>query len=98
MSRTARDALALLPFDLVLILWVDSAHVGTGWTDFEEITQGDAQLLCASVGFLARETRDAKLLVPSIADLAEPDNRQSHGAIMIPKRAILAERILRRAS
>ena len=96
-ARAARDALAQLSYPLVLVIWVDSSHMGEGWIGFEELDCTDARLLCVSVGFLVQESAHAKLLVPSIADLHEPGNRQAHGSMLIPKVAILAERILRRA-
>ena len=96
-AQAARDALAQLSYPLLLVVWVDSSHMGEGWVGFDELDCSDTRLLCVSVGFLLHESRHAKLLVPSIADLHEPANRQAHGSILIPKSAILAERRLRRA-
>jgi hypothetical protein len=96
-ARTAQDALAQLPYPLHLLVWVDSSHMGEGWVDFDQLDAGQDRLLCVTVGFVVQETRHAKLLVPSIADLQEPGNRQAHGSMLIPKSAILAERVLRRA-
>jgi hypothetical protein len=97
-ARTARQALSLLRHPLLLVVWVDSSHMGEGWVDFDELDRSDAQLLCVSVGFLVHESRRSVLLVPSIADLSEPGNRQAHGSMLIPKCAILSTRVLRRAA
>jgi hypothetical protein len=96
-ARIIREALSLLSHPLLLVVWVDSSHLGEGWIDFDELDRSDAQLLCVSVGFLVHESRQSMLLVPSIADLSEPSNRQAHGTMLIPKRAILSTRVLRRA-
>jgi hypothetical protein len=50
---------------------------------------------CISVGFLISESANAKILVPTIADIEHPDNRHTYGGMMIPKSAILLERRLK---
>lgn len=97
MSRKQIAALDALPYPLVLIEWVDSSHVGNGWTSFDDLGHGDDHLTCLSVGFVIRENRASKLLVPNVADIWQPDNLQAHGCILIPKRAIISERVIHAA-
>ena len=39
---------------------------------------------CVSVGYLVKSNKKGKILLPTIADVEHPDNRHSHGGIMIP--------------
>lgn len=84
----------LSEYPLTLIDWVDSSRVGDGWVDLDEIKNPDPHR-CISVGFLIRANKRGKILVPTIADVEHPDNRHSHGGIMIPTCSIVGERKLR---
>ena len=83
----------MLAFPLMLIEWVDSSRIGGGWVDMDEIEEPDPHR-CVSVGFLVRENQRGKILIPTIADVAHPDNQHTHGGIMIPACSILSERRL----
>ncbi|MFI4987245.1 MAG: hypothetical protein ACHQF3_07375 [Alphaproteobacteria bacterium] len=80
-------------YPLILIEWVDSSRVGQGWVDLNAIGDPDPHK-CVSVGFLLKENAVGKILVPTIADVGHPDNRHSHGGIMIPSCSIISERRL----
>jgi hypothetical protein len=84
---------ANLPYDLVMIEWVDSSRVGEGWIDLAAIGAPDPSR-CVSVGFLVRENERGKILVPTIADVEREENRHTHGGIMIPVCSIISERRL----
>ena len=51
---------------LVLIEWVDS-HSGRGWQSLDELKDKAEPLYCRSVGWLVKETRDCKVIVPHIS-------------------------------
>lgn len=84
-----------LRFPLVLIEWVDSSRLGDAWRALDEIDE-DEPHYCVSVGFLIKDNRDAKILAPNLADVRSEDNRQAFGGIMIPTRAIIRQRVLKR--
>lgn len=65
-----------------------------GWMDLSAIPNAYAHK-CVTVGFVVSETQDAKILVPTIGDVDHPDNSHTYGGMMIPRRAIISERILR---
>ncbi len=52
--------------DIVLIEWLDS-HSGRGWQDLDELERKAEPLYCQSVGWLIKETEDAKIIVPHLA-------------------------------
>jgi hypothetical protein len=80
-------------YPLVIIEWVDSSRVGDGWVDLEEIGDPDPHT-CVSVGFLVKENKNGKILIPTVADVKNITNRHTHGGIMIPPCSILSEREL----
>lgn len=81
-------------FPLVLIEWVDSSRLGDGWRMLDEIEAPEPHR-CLSVGFVVKESKDAKVLVPNLADVRSDDNKQAYGGIIIPTRAIIRQRALR---
>lgn len=91
--RPKTSAYAALPYALVVIEWVDFSRVGEGWIDLAEIPDPDPSR-CVLVGFLVRENRAGKVLVPTVADVARANNQHTHGGIMIPTCSILSERRL----
>lgn len=83
-----------LPYDLVLIEWVDSARMPGSWLGLDEIEEA-APHKCLSVGFLVKEGPEAKILMPTTADIENAENYHFYGGIKIPTRSILSERKLR---
>ena len=84
----------LSEYPLVLIEWIDASRVSDGWVDIAEVTEPDPHK-CVSVGFLVRENKRGKMIVPTVADVEHPDNRHVYGTMMIPSSAILSVRQLR---
>ena len=88
-----KQKLLPLPYDLVMIEWLDSSRIGGGWVDLADIAEPDPSR-CVSVGFLVSQNEKGKILVPTVADIAREHNRHTHGGIMIPTCSILSERRL----
>jgi hypothetical protein len=79
---------------LVLVEWVDS-HAGRGWQDMPRIESAAQPLYCRSVGWLASEAGDCKVLVPHIAGEKNGEIAlQGSGDLTIPNRAIVKMRVL----
>lgn len=93
--KTVRTKPNQIGFPLVLIEWVDSSRIGDGWRMLDEIEAPEPHL-CVSVGFVVKESKDAKVLAPNLADVRSDDNRQAYGGIMIPTGAIVREEVLKR--
>jgi hypothetical protein len=49
---------------------------------------------CVSVGFVVRENKRGKVLMPTLADIDHADNTHAHGGIMVPLVSIISERQL----
>ncbi|KKN79665.1 hypothetical protein LCGC14_0338690 [marine sediment metagenome] len=74
---------------LVLIEWIDS-HSGRGWRTTEEIERCAEPLYCRSVGWLIKETKQVKVIVPHIAGEKNGDIiLQGCGDLTIPTKAII---------
>lgn len=96
--KTAKNKKTIPPsHPLVLIEWVDSSRLGNAWVDWDEIPSAYLHL-CVTVGFLACETKEAVILIPTIADIENPDNRHTYGGMLIPRSAIKRQRRLREGS
>lgn len=81
---------------LVLVEWLDS-HSGRGWQQLEEIEQAAEPLYCRSVGWLVKETKECKVLVPHIAGEANGDIiLLGCGDLTIPIKAIKRLTVLRK--
>lgn len=81
---------------LVLIEWLDS-HSGRGWQDMEAVEHAAVPLYCRSVGWLARETKDCKVIVPHISGEKNGNSvLQGCGDLTIPTAAIEKITVLRR--
>jgi len=81
---------------LVLIEWVDS-HAGRGWQDIEAVERAAVPLYCRSVGWLARETKTCKVIVPHISGEKNGNSvLQGCGDLTIPTAAIEKVTVLRR--
>ncbi len=92
-----QDMSLLTEYPLMIITWVDSSRLGSGWLDFHEIADPDPHI-CVSVGFLVKENERGKVLIPTVADIKHPENRHVHGGIMIPACSIISERRLTASS
>jgi hypothetical protein len=92
-SRLQKPACAGLPYDVVVIEWLDSSRVGEGWIDLADIAEPDPSK-CVSVGFPVSENAKGKILVPTVVEVARENNRHTDGGIMIPRCSILSERRL----
>lgn len=80
---------------LVLVEWLDS-HSGRGWQDFERLEQAAEPLYCRSVGWIARENKDCKVLVPHISGEKNGNTAlQGCGDLTIPTASILKTTVLR---
>ena len=81
---------------LVLVEWIDS-HSGRGWQDFGRIEEAAEPLYCRSVGWLAADKPDCKVLVPHIS--GEKNGNvllQGSGDITIPVKSIIKVQVLRK--
>lgn len=80
---------------LVLIEWVDSRQPTAAWRRVSDLDYL-SECRCTSVGFLLRETADAKVLAVSVAD--EGDEMQAMGVYVIPTAAVLSVKLLTASS
>lgn len=81
---------------LVLIEWVDS-HSGRGWRNFDDYPSVAEPLYCQSVGWLAVENADCKVVVPHIGGERNGNVRlQGCGDLTIPTSAIKKITVLRK--
>ena len=85
-----------MKYKLVLIEWIDS-HSGRGWKSIEEIEETAEPLHCRSVGWLVKETKHVKVIVPHIG--GEKNGNiilQGCGDLTIPTKAIIKMTTLRK--
>lgn len=81
---------------LVLIEWEDS-HSGRGWQPMDRIAVAAEPLFCQSVGWLLKETKDCKVIVPHIGGERNGDVMlQGCGDLVIPAKAITKMTVLRK--
>ena len=80
---------------LVLVEWLDS-HSGRGWRDFDAFQEAAEPLYCRSVGWMAVDAKDCKIIVPHIAGERNGDwMLQGCGDLTIPTAAIKKITVLR---
>jgi hypothetical protein len=73
---------------LVLVEWIDSYGCSANWQKLA--IESVAPLVCRSVGWLAYDGEDCKVVVPHLTDRNHPYiSEQGCGDMMIPTRAIL---------
>lgn len=73
---------------LVLVEWLGSFGCSSSW---QEIGNFAAEpLVCISVGWLAHDGDDCKVVVPHLADETVSVKRQGCGDMTIPTKAIIA--------
>jgi hypothetical protein len=79
---------------LIMIDWLDS-HASKGWQTLEDLELADQPLKCRSVGWLFKETKESKTIIPHLADKNNNMAPQGCGDFTIPTRAILKVTVLR---
>lgn len=81
---------------LVLVEWLD-AHSGRGWQSIDQIEGAAEPLYCRSVGWLAADRPDCKVIVPHISG---EKNGQIHlsgcGDLAIPTKCITKLTVLKK--
>jgi lipocalin len=83
-----------VPYDLVLVEWVDASRLNDGWMDLAAIPEPYPHK-CVTVGFVISKNERGTILVPTIGDTEHQDNSHTYGGMMIPASAIISERRLR---
>lgn len=71
---------------LVLIEWLDSFGCSSDWQELDEARLPKA-MICRSVGWLFRDERDCKVIVPHVADVTD-ESKQGCGDMTILTAAI----------
>jgi len=80
---------------LVLIEWLDS-HSGRGWQSVERLEAAAEPLYCRSVGWLLKDGKECKVIVPHIGGERNGDIMlQGCGDIAIPTASIVKTTILK---
>jgi len=74
---------------LVLVEWVDSYGCSATWEQFSTPLDQPRVMTCRSVGWLAHDGDDAKVLVPHVAQLGDAPPSQGCGDMTIPSRAVV---------
>lgn len=77
----------------MLIEWIDASRLNDGWMDLNDVPEPYPHR-CVTVGFLLRENKLGKILVPTIGDVENASNSHTYGGMMIPTSAIITERRL----
>lgn len=72
---------------LVIVEWVDSFGCSSSWQELAEDCQ-PKPIVCRSVGWLFRNERDCKVIVPHIADVPDGAPQQGCGEMTIPTKSI----------
>lgn len=75
---------------LVLIRWEDSRQPTSSWVRLSDLGSDHTPVLCASVGWLIRDTSEVKVLCQSMGDIDCDDDMQASGVMVIPARCVLS--------
>jgi len=74
---------------LYIIEWIDSYNVSGTWELISEIQEPE-NMICVSVGWIEKETKDNIVIIPHIADVNNKETKgHAFGVMTIPKVAIL---------
>jgi hypothetical protein len=74
---------------LHIIKWIDSYNAPGVWEEISEM-QEPKSMICVSVGWIEKETKDNIIIIPHISDIDNKENKgHACGAMTIPKVAIL---------
>jgi hypothetical protein len=82
-----------LPYELSVVEWVDASRLNDGWMDMVAIPAPYPHR-CITVGFVVSRNDCGMILVPTIGDVDHAENSHTYGGMMIPRAAILSERLL----
>lgn len=74
---------------LVLVEWVDSYGCSSNWTALDDPLAKPHIMNCRSVGWLAHDGDEAKVLIPHMAELEDGEAKQACGDMTIPTRAVV---------
>jgi hypothetical protein len=75
---------------LVLIEWEDSRQPSGQWVYLSAIAEDHSPVLCATVGWLIKDTAEVKVVCQSMADIDKDDDMQAGGVMVIPARCVLS--------
>lgn len=80
--------------DVVMVLWEDSSAKHSGWESTEDFLSymSTETYKVLSTGFLAKDTKDVVILLQNLGD------SEYMNTIMIPKKAIIRMKTLKRIS
>jgi hypothetical protein len=81
------------PCSLVLIRWEDSRQPCGQWRYLAALPEAKP-VEVASVGWLVKDTPEAKILCQNIGDLGHPEKAQASGIMTIPTRCVLTVSVL----
>jgi len=74
---------------LHIIKWIDSHNAPGIWELISEMPEPE-NMVCISVGWIEKETKDNIVIIPHISDINNKENKgHACGAMTIPKLAIL---------
>jgi hypothetical protein len=93
-SDSTAPTCAALPYDLVMIEWVDASRLSDGWIDLAAVPEPYPHR-CITVGFRISKNERGTILVPTIGDVEHTANSHTYGGMMIPASAIISEKRLR---
>jgi hypothetical protein len=79
--------MAKLPYELLLVEWVDASRIDPNWIDIADIEEPYAHR-CISVGYLVRENEEGIILAPNFGSVDIGESRHCYGGVMIPRHAI----------
>jgi hypothetical protein len=94
LDKRRSKPVSALKFPLMLVEWVDASRLSDSWVDLSAVPAAYLHR-CLTVGFLISDTKDGKILVPTIGDVEHPSNSHTYGGMLIPRGAIISERRLR---
>ena len=94
-NKPSAPAGSSVPYDLLLVEWVDASRLSDGWIDMAAVPDPYPHK-CVTVGFLVSKNERGMILVPTIGDVEHAANRHTYGGMMIPSSAIISERRLRK--
>lgn len=75
---------------LVLVEWMDSFGCSANWQPLDTENLSPKPILCRSVGWLAHNGKDCKVIVPHVSEVnPEEAKKQGCGDMTIPSKAII---------
>jgi len=74
---------------LVLVEWLDSYGCSSSWQGVEEPLRPPRVMTCRSVGWLAHDGAECKVLIPHLAVVGDDEPKQGCGDMTIPTVAVV---------